>query len=107
MTENAMGRVGGWAAPCAAFDYGKMEREAQRECGLLKGRLQALKEQETKDAEQELLRRREVCLLTDIYYEQRHNAQLFRQRAQRRGQAAESPLLQIPQGYSKIRSQES
>ncbi len=85
-------RVGGWEAPCVSFDYGKMEREAQRECEILRGRLQMLKDRKTKDAEEELIRRREVCMLTDIYYEQRHKARLFHKRAGERDGSGESPL---------------
>lgn len=76
--------VGGWEAPCAPFDYGKMEREAQRECDILKQRLDVLKKERVEDADREFLRRREICMLTDIYYEQRHQARLFQKRAQER-----------------------
>lgn len=84
MEKTTMGTVCGWKAPCAPFDYRKMEREALRECGLLQDRLRALKQARVKDAESDLLRRREVCMLTDIYYEQRHNARLFHRRAEER-----------------------
>ena len=66
--------VGGWRAPCAAFDYEKMEREAKEECEAVRARLEHKKHEKAHTAEQELLRRREVRILTDIYYEQRGNA---------------------------------
>lgn len=81
MTETSgIGRIGGWEAPCAAFDYGKMAREAERECRNLKKRMDALKELGPLDAEEELVRRRELRMLTDIYYEQRHLMRLFLER---------------------------
>ena len=83
MMENG-NMVGGWKAPCRSFDYRKMERDALGECEVLKARLDALKREKPKDAEKELLRRREVCMLTDIYYEQRHQARLFHKRAEER-----------------------
>lgn len=66
--------VGGWCAPCAAFDYEKMEREAEREREAVRERLEQKKREKSPNAERELLRRREVRLLTDMYYEQRGNA---------------------------------
>lgn len=90
------GRIGGWQAPCAAFDYGKMEREAQKECEVLEKRLRDLKSQKGRDAEAELVRRREICMLTDIYYEQRHQARLFHKRAGQR----EKPPLSESRGIS-------
>ena len=42
--------------------------------------------QRPRTAEQELLRRREVRLLTDMYYEQRSNARLFAAKARQREQ---------------------
>ncbi len=83
MMENT-NTVGGWKAPCRSFDYRKMERDALGECKALKARLDALKAEKPKDAEKELIRRREICVLTDIYYEQRHQARLFCQRAEER-----------------------
>lgn len=66
--------VGGWRAPCVPFDYEKMEREAKRECEAVHELLERKKREKAPDAERELLRRREVRILTDIYYEQRGNA---------------------------------
>ena len=66
--------VGGWRAPCAHFDYEKMEREAKEECEAVRAQLERKKYEKASTAEQELLRRREVRILTDIYYEQRGNA---------------------------------
>ncbi len=88
MEQNTYGTVGGWKAPCAAFDYREMEGEARRECQSLRERLRELKARKVKDAEADLVRRREVCILTDIYYEQRHQERLFRKRAEERERAA-------------------
>lgn len=84
MKERTVKAVYGWDAPCVPFDYRKMEQEARRECDRLQSRLRALKQTRAKDGEEELLRRREICMLTDIYYEQRHNARFFRRRAEER-----------------------
>ncbi len=67
----------GWEAPCEAFDYGKLRREAEAECAAIKGRLEILNGQTFRETERELLRRQEVRMLTDIYYEQLHLARLF------------------------------
>lgn len=76
--------VGGWRAPCASFDYEKMEREAKEECEAVRARLECKKQEKASTAEQELLRRREVRILTDIYYEQRGNALALADRKQER-----------------------
>lgn len=77
--------VGGWNVPCSPCDYRKLEREARQECEALRGRLDELKREEPRDAEKELLRRRTIRILTDMYYEQRGNMFLFQQRAEERG----------------------
>lgn len=77
--------IGGWDVPCSPCDYRKLEREARRECEALRGRLAALKREEPREAEKELLRRRAIRILTDMYYEQRGNMLLFQQRAEERG----------------------
>ncbi len=79
--EEAKKTLEGWEAPCAHFDYEKMRREAEAECAAIKGRLEALNSQAYRDAELELLRRQEVRMLTDIYYEQLHLARLFAAKA--------------------------
>lgn len=76
--------VGGWRAPCAAFDYEKMAREARQECEAVRAQLERRKHEKVKTAEQELLRRREVRMLTDIYYEQRGNAIVLEQKVEER-----------------------
>lgn len=101
MTAKETGTVGGWKAPCAPFDYEKMEREAQRECDILQARLRKLKSSRPADAEQELIRRREVCLLTDIYYEQRHKVRLFHRRAWERS-GGDSRRLPFPENCDTI-----
>ena len=77
-------RVGGWRAPCVAFDYEKMEREARQECEAVRVQLERKKREKASTAEQELLRRREVRMLTDIYYEQRGNALVLADRKRER-----------------------
>ncbi len=77
-------QIGGWSAPCEPFDYRRLEETARRECQRVRERLELLKQEKPRDAERELLRRREVRLLTDMYYEQRSNAILFREKAERR-----------------------
>lgn len=83
-TTNTQRTLGGWHAPCATFDYRKMEREAQQECNVLQQRLKELKARRPKDADTDLLLRREISVLTDIYYEQRHQARLFHRKAEER-----------------------
>ncbi len=75
-----------WQAPRADFDYRAMEQTAESERRTLKALLDRLKRQRPRNGEQELLRRREVRLLTDMYYEQRSNARLFAAKARQRGQ---------------------
>lgn len=79
--EEARKTLEGWAAPCVHFDYEKMRREAEAECEAIKGRLELLNRQVYREAELELLRRQEVRMLTDIYYEQLHLARLFAAKA--------------------------
>ncbi len=81
-------QIGGWSAPCEPFDYRQLEETARRECQRVHERLELLKREKPRDAERELLRRREVRLLTDMYYEQRSNVALFREKAERREAAA-------------------
>ena len=76
--------IGGWRVPCAAFDYEKMAREAREECEAVRAQLERKKHEKTTTAEQELLRRREVRILTDIYYEQRGNALALEQKERER-----------------------
>lgn len=88
-------RVGGWRAPCVAFDYEKMERDARRECEAVRAQLERKKREKASTAEQELLRRREVRMLTDIYYEQRGNAlTLAAKKRERREQLERSAAVQ-------------
>lgn len=75
-----------WQAPRQAFDYREMEAAAEAERQTLKTLLDRLNAQRPRTAEQELLRRREVRLLTDMYYEQRSNARLFAAKARQREQ---------------------
>lgn len=83
-TTNTQRTLGGWRAPCTTFDYRKMEGEAQQECNVLQQRLKELKACRPKDADTDLLLRREISVLTDIYYEQRHQARLFHRKAEER-----------------------
>lgn len=76
--------VGGWRAPCLPFDYEKMEREAASECAAIHDRLERLKRWKAPDAERELIRRREVRILTDMYYEQRGNALMLAEKKKER-----------------------
>ncbi len=78
--------TGGWDVPCEPFDYRKMEREARQECEAIRDRLQRLKRQEAADADRELIRRRDIRILTDMYYEQRSNIRLFEAKARQREQ---------------------
>ena len=75
-----------WAAPRQSFDYRAMAATAEAERQTLKSLLDRAKAQRPRTAEQELLRRREVRLLTDMYYEQRSNARLFAAKAAQREQ---------------------
>lgn len=76
----------GWRAPCVAFDYAQLERIALHECEVLKERLELAKKRRTRTAEQELMRRREVRVLQDMYYEQRGNALDFAMIRKERGE---------------------
>ncbi len=76
--------TGGWKAPCEAVDFRKLERQALREAEAIEGRLESLKRQAPGNAEQELLRRWEVRMLTDMRYEQKSNARLFSEKAKER-----------------------
>lgn len=82
MTQNALG----WVVPAEPFDYRNFERTALDQQAAIKGLLDKLKAERPRTAERELLRRRELRLLTDMYYEQRSNARLFAAKAQQRGQ---------------------
>lgn len=84
-TEMEYKSVGGWNVPCSPCDYRKLEWAARRECEALRSRLAALKQENIRDGEKELLRRRAIRILTDMYYEQRSNIRLFQQRADERG----------------------
>lgn len=90
MRESSTG-LGGLKAPCRPFDYRKMERDALEECRILKSRLAALKRQKPREKEKEMLRRWEMSVITGIFYEQRHQAQLFRKRAEERENASRLP----------------
>ncbi len=74
--------VGGWAAPCEPFDYRGLEKEARQEYEAIRSRMDILKQEKPQDQERELLWRRELRILTDMYYEQKHMAGLFQQRAE-------------------------
>lgn len=84
--ETTYGGVGGWDVPCSPCDYRKLEWAARRECEALRGRLDELKKEPIRDGEKELLRRRTIRILTDMYYEQRGNVRLFQQRAEEQEQ---------------------
>lgn len=75
--------VGGWEAPCAPIDYRRLEEEARRECAALKGCLERLKREPLRKGEKEILRRREIRLLSGMYYEQRSDVRLFQARVDR------------------------
>ncbi len=74
-------RSGLWAS----FDYGRMAREAAREQAALRRRLQARQEAGPASPGQMLSWQRENSMLYAMYLEQKHNAQMFQNRA---GQAA-------------------
>lgn len=65
--------TGGWRCPCVAFDYADFERAARRECEKIQRRIDEIKAERPRTAEQELRRRRRIRMLTDMYYEQRGN----------------------------------
>lgn len=82
--KTGKGSVGGWEVPCSPCDYRKLEWAARRECESLRTRLLELKQEKRTDGESELLWRRTVRMLTDMYYEQRANVRLFQKRAEER-----------------------
>lgn len=65
--------MGGWLCPCASFDFHAFIRDARRECEAIRSRLEEIKKEVPRNGEQELLRRRRIRMLTDMYYEQRGN----------------------------------
>lgn len=71
--RNETSQLGGWHCPCLAFDYAAFELAAQRECERIQQRLEKVKSERPRTAEQELRRRRRIRMLTDMYYEQRGN----------------------------------
>lgn len=77
------GQIGGWEAPCAPIDYRKLEQAARQECAVLKGCLERLKREPLREGEKELVRRREIRMISDMYYEQRSDIRLFQARADR------------------------
>lgn len=81
-----IGEVGGWRVPCSPCDYDKLVMETEREIEVLRDKLRRLKSQPLRRGEKELSRRRTVKILTDMYYEQRGNLILFRERAEQRRQ---------------------
>lgn len=83
MNETCKG-IGGWDVPSSPCDYRKLEWEARQECETLREKLAELKQKPLRDGEKELLRRRTIRILTDIYYEQRSNIFLFQKRAEER-----------------------
>jgi len=97
--ETEYNGVGGWNVPCSPCDYRKLEWAARQECEAIRGRLAVLKQEDKRDGEKELLRRRSIRILTDMYYEQRSNIFLFQQRAQEQeqkksaGQERKAPSL--------------
>ncbi len=78
--------IGGWRAPCAPFDYREMEKDACRECEAIRAGLERLQKEKPKTQERELIRRREICILTDMYYEQKSASRLFHDRACQQGE---------------------
>lgn len=73
-----------WRAPIEPFPYGDMAQVAGAEAATLRRLLDRLRRERPACAERELLRRREIRLLSDMYYEQRRNARLFAGRAAQR-----------------------
>lgn len=71
-----------WKVQCCPFDYAVMAQEAEQQMLALKERLAMLKSAPLKLGEKELIRRRRIKLLTDMYREQRGNFILFTKRAQ-------------------------
>lgn len=76
MRETQTG-VGGWQVPCVPFDYRGWEAGALAQQEAIRARLDRLKAERPRRGEQELIRRREIRMLTDMYYEQRSNARMF------------------------------
>lgn len=66
---------------CSTCDYRKLAEDAEHEVESLRDKLRTLKNLPLRPGEKILSRRRTVKLLTDMYYEQRKNLQLFRRRA--------------------------
>lgn len=71
-----------WNVQCCPCDYKAMAKEAERQMLALKERLSVLKSTPLKLGEKELIRRRRIKLLTDMYREQRGNFILFTKRAE-------------------------
>lgn len=71
----------------AAFDYGKMARDAARERDRLQERLRLRRETGPASPEDDMVWRQENSMLYTMYLEQRCNYQTFAQRAGARGQA--------------------
>lgn len=74
MNQTSIGHgTGGWRCPCAPFDYHAFAESARRECENIRLALEAVKKERPRTAELELVRRRRIRMLTDMYYEQRGN----------------------------------
>ena len=73
--------IAGWKAPCGPVDYRAMARAAQQECNALQALLARLEAHPSRNADLELHRRRQVRVLTNMYYEQLGLLRLFVERA--------------------------
>lgn len=76
-----MSEIFTWNVKCLPCDYAAMASEAERQMLALKERVAMLKSAPLKLGEKELIRRRRIKLLTDMYREQRGNFILFTKRA--------------------------